>query len=480
MLFRLCGPGRSRLKRQRVSSSILDRWQEVLSRGGNRAAVFASTGSPERTYADIEEESLAVKEALTGLPHGAVVTICARNHPAWPALILGVWKAGCCALLADSSVSVDSLVAAERRCGSRARLGVSKDGSWKVEALENPPPDFGTWKPELIKLTSGTTAEPRPILFSTAQLEADCENICETMGIGADDVNYGIVAFSHSYGFSNLITPLLCRGIPLVAANDAMPRAIAEGLRVSPATVLPSVPAIFQALAGIDEDLAMPRLCISAGAPLRAATVAAFQERFERKIHSFYGASECGAICYDAGDEPVDIDGFVGQPMKGVELLAEAAGDGAPGAPVRVRSGAVCLTDLDGGLATGGVFHPPDLLAPHRGGWRIAGRTSDTINVAGRKVNPAEVERVLLLHPGVSESAVFGVPDTIRGEMVVAWVVAREGSRAEELMRHCAGLLAPWQTPREIRLVESLPVTARGKLSRRDLRKAHLAAPEEG
>lgn len=428
-----------------------------------------------RSFADIDRESDAVKAAIEGLPAGSVAAICAPNHPVWPALVLGVWKAGGCALLADRSSAIASVAEAERHCGARARLGISEDGNWMVEALENTPRDFGPWRPDLIKLTSGTTADPRPILFSEAQLEADCDNICETMGIGEGDVNYGIVAFSHSYGFSNLITPLLCRGIPLVAATDAMPRALAAGLRASGATVLPSAPAIFQALAGIEKDLTMPRLCISAGAPLRAATVAAFRERFGRKIHSFYGASECGAICYDATEEFVEVDGFVGTPVQGVEFVALDGEDETDGAAVSVRSGAVCLTDLDGGLVRDGMFHPPDRVAPHRGGWRIVGRISDTINVAGRKVNPAEVERALLQHSSVVEAAVFGVPDPSRGEVVVAWVVVRGGVAAEELMRHCAPLLATWQSPREIRLVDALPVNARGKISRRELRAAHLA-----
>jgi len=428
-----------------------------------------------RSFADIDRESDAVKAAIEELPGGSVVTICARNHPAWPALVLGVWKADCCALLADRSSAIASVTGAERHCGARARLGISEDGSWMVEPLENPPRDFGPWRPDLIKLTSGTTAEPRPILFSAAQLETDCDNICATMGIGEGDVNYGVVAFSHSYGFSNLITPLLCLGIPLVAATDALPRALAAGFRATGATVLPSAPAIFQAIAGIAEALPMPRLCISAGAPLRAATATAFRERFGRKIHSFYGASECGAICYDATDEPVEVDGFVGTPVRGVEFLAGDEGDESEGASVRVRSGAVCLTDLDGGLVSDGIFHPPDRVAQHGGGWLIVGRTSDTINVAGRKVNPAEVERVLLQHDGVVEAVVFGVPDPSRGEAVVAWAVAREEISAGDLMRHCATLLAPWQTPREIRLVDALPVNARGKISRRELRAAHLA-----
>ncbi len=63
------------------------------------------------------------------------------------------------------------------------------------------------------------------------------------------DINYGVAAFGHSYGFSNLVTPLIARGVQLVAAQDRFPRAIIEGLRSSGATVLPGAPALFRALA---------------------------------------------------------------------------------------------------------------------------------------------------------------------------------------------------------------------------------------
>ena len=65
----------------------------------------------------------------------------------------------------------------------------------------------------VLKLTSGTTGAPRAIRFTAAQLAADCEQICDTMGISDRDVNFGVIPLSHSYGFSNLLTPLLLRGV---------------------------------------------------------------------------------------------------------------------------------------------------------------------------------------------------------------------------------------------------------------------------
>src|SRR6266404_5373566 len=85
--------------------------------------------------------------------------------------------------------------------------GLISDGVHKIvnQAL----PEWGTNPPSLLKLTSGTTAAPRVIRFRSEQLLADCDQISETMGICDVDLNFGVIPISHSYGFSNLLTPLL-------------------------------------------------------------------------------------------------------------------------------------------------------------------------------------------------------------------------------------------------------------------------------
>lgn len=440
-------------------------WAAVLGDGGSRPAVLDPSGAVSMTFAGLDEASAEIARLFAIREPGMVVSLRAPNSAGWLANLLGIWKAGGCALLIDASLPQASAEAAERRCGARWRLG----GGGAV-ALRN---DGGTaWPFDVIKLTSGTTGEPRPLGFEAAQLVADCDQILGTMGIGTGDINYGLTAFSHSYGFSNLVTPLLCRGIPVVAAGDALPHAVADGLRASGATVLPSVPAVFQALASIDGDFSSLRLCISAGAMLRGSTGRRFRERFGRKLHSFYGASECGGICYDRSEELIDADGFVGTPMDGVELC-EIEDDESAGSRMAVRSPAVCASDFGAGSVRDGRFFPPDRLKRHGDGLRIVGRDSDAINVAGRKTQPGEIERVIRACPGVEDVVVFGVPDASRGQAVVAWVVG-EATR-ETVAAACGRGLAGWQVPREICLVSAIPLNARGKVSRLRIAAAHIA-----
>src|SRR5262249_5242313 len=139
-------------------------------------------------------------------------------------------------------------------------------------------------------------------------------------------------------------------------------------------------------------DLASPprwpeslRTVISAGAPLPAATAARFAERFARRAHVFYGASECGGIAYDR-DGGAALRGTVGTPIEGVTVDLDAEG------AVCVRSPAVGLTTipLPSERLHDGVFRSADLARfTPEGELRLAGRADALINVGGKKVQPA-------------------------------------------------------------------------------------------
>ena len=108
----------------------------------------------------------------------------------------------------------------------------------------------------------------------------------------------------------------------------------------------------------------------------------------------------------------------------------------------------------------------------------LTGRVSSFINVSGRKVNPMEVEKVLLEIPGVTEAKVLGVPCEIRGERLLACLVPkRPGISRVAIRKHCSGKLSAYKIPREIIFLDSLPVDSRGKVSRRLLEKVARNSP---
>ena len=462
------------------ANRLLEAWEEMLRtldgppfarEGRERAAIFDTHGNVQRTFTQIDEEARDFERNLfREFRAGDVIGIQVGNHPAWPALLLGCLRNGLVALPLERSMAERELADALRICRAAA-LATIENERVALRVLPHEAIDWGPDRPSLLKLTSGTTAAPRAIRFRSEQLLADCEQICETMGITAHDLNFAVIPLSHSYGFSNLLTPLLIRGVPMVLSRDRMPRAVLDDLARTNATVFAGMPVFYQAFSEMEEVPVFPklRLCLSAGAPLPLEVAKKFRRKFNQPIHSFYGSSECGGICYDR-NAPLLEQGFVGQPLQGVNL--ERLDPDAPATRVLVRSAAAgdgYFPEPDEEKLGQGRFVPDDLLSTGEEGFRIVGRISDLINVAGKKVNPAEVEAELLRFAGVRAAVVFGRDSTLRNEEVAACVVAGELVQESDLLEHCRARLSGWQVPKRIFFVSEIPVNERGKVNRREL-----------
>jgi long-chain acyl-CoA synthetase len=212
------------------------------------------------------------------------------------------------------------------------------------------------------------------------------------------------------------------------------------------------------------------------------STTRGFYDRFGLKIHSFYGTSETGGISFDEGDTIGAAD-TVGRPVPGVTItLRTDEGLPASSGRIHVRNGGVADGYVgesggefcDGGFLTGdyGTFDADGRLL-------LTGRVSSFINVAGKKVQPAEVEDVLREMPGVREVRVLGATDRQRGEQVAACIVGDPTGPALSVLavrKFCSARLAPYKIPRIIVCLDAIPVTARGKVDRRALEEAVRAA----
>lgn len=318
-------------------------------------------------------------------------------------------------------------------------------------------------KPRLIKLTSGSTGKPKGIVTSEANLIADCRNICQTMDIRPDDINLGAIPLSHSYGFSNLVMPLVMQGTALVVSNDYLPQTLLDHANRWRCTVAPLIPMVFEHLAAVAHgSFETVRTFLSAGAPLPPATSRRFRERFGSSIHSFYGCSECGGITYDRLGAAVER-GSVGAAMDGVTLDLD-------GTRLRVRGAAVALGYLSDAETfepfDDGAFQTDDLVELRDGEVVLTGRASDLINTAGKKVNPREIEAVILELDGVRQVKVYGEPAGARGEVVAAAVVATSDITREAIREFCRSRLSSHKIPRIVKLIESIPVDERGKVRR--------------
>ncbi|MGE3311097.1 MAG: class I adenylate-forming enzyme family protein [Limisphaerales bacterium] len=332
-----------------------------------------------------------------------------------------------------------------------------------------------------LKLTSASTGVSRMVAFTAAQLAADADQIVETMGLRPGWPNVAVISLAHSYGYSNLVLPLLLHGIPLVVAESRLPEALRRACRTRPEVTLPAVPVLWRQWFEAGSIPANIRLAISAGAPLAVSLERAIHERHGLKIHNFYGSTECGGIAYDSGCVPRSSETWVGHPMRGVDLSVGA--DGC----LEVRGASVGLGYVPPDtLHLGhGRYRSHDLVEVSHSGVSLLGRATDLINVAGRKVAPETIERAVSAIPGVAACLVFGVPEQVAGrnEHIVA-IVAPSGDAASglDLDRIRADLLQglpAWQIPREWKVVEKIPANTRGKISRDAWRQRYLAGELE-
>jgi len=452
-----------------MSNPLLERWEKVCRDQADSPAILAADGSVLRSFSQIEAEARDFQPRLREIPSGSVLALQPGNSPRWPALLLAAFRQGLVPLPLGRHMEEAELRQALELSSAALLLKIQPGQSeleWVPLASTPSPVEAG-----FLKLTSGTTSAPRLVRFAVDQLVADCDQICETKGITDDDLNYGVIPFSHSYGFSNLLTPLLCRGVRLVASEDRMPRAILEGLARTGATVFPGTPTFFQTFGEMQNAPKLPalRLCISAGAPLTPPVAIRFHERFGHKVRTFYGSSECGGIAYDSAAELITEPGYVGQPMQGVSITPLESG------LIEVRSPAVGLGYFpapEPASFSSGRFIPGDLVQITPSGLFLTGRASEIINVAGRKLNPLEVEAELMKCPGVKQAVVFGVSSGLRGETPIVCVA---GDITTQIIAQFAQRqLSEWQRPRDYWIVGEIPANDRGKISRRELAKRYL------
>lgn len=328
-----------------------------------------------------------------------------------------------------------------------------------------------------LKLTSATTGVPRLVGFTAAQLEADVEKIVEMMGLRPDLPNLGVISLAHSYGFSNLVLPLLLHGIPLILAESALPEALRQAVCGWEGVTLAAVPALWKSWNDANAIPASVRLAISAGAALPIALEEAVFSRTGLKIHNFYGATECGGIAYDPTNEPRQEEAWVGEVMPGIKL--STLDDGC--LEVSGKSVGYGYIPADLRHLKDGRYRTRDLAKVGPDGVRLNGRASDLINVAGRKVAPEAIESVLMKFPGVRACVVFGAPDagTARQDRVVAVVAASNGVTESALRAHAIHWLPDWQVPREWRRVSEIPPNVRGKVARATWRSRFLAGELE-
>lgn len=282
------------------------------------------------------------------------------------------------------------------------------------------------------------------------------------------------------------LLPVVLVGASIVVMRRFDPDGCCELIRRHAVTTMFAVPTMYTML--VDQKaaelraLASLRVCSVAGAPIAAEVVGAFESLTGATLLNIYGATEAGAIAREMLGAPrrAGCAGTLGGTVE-TRILDAQGQPVPPGTPgeIVVRGLTVTPGYWEAGRVNrdslpDGWFHTGDVGILEDGFLRVVDRIKDMIITGGANIYPAEIEDVIRRHPKVSMVAVIGAPDRVKGELAVAYVVARQAGALSvaELEAHCRDQLASYKVPRRYVLVEALPLTQTGKVRKAELRQA--------
>ena len=328
--------------------------------------------------------------------------------------------------------------------------------------------------PALIAYTSGTTGAPKGAVLRHANLLASAHALRLAWRWSPDDRLVLALPLFHMHGLGVGINGTLTAGAQVVIRPGFDATDVYDAISAHGASLFFGVPTMYARLAKSArlDELSALRLAVSGSAPLPDVLWHEVAQRSGQHILERYGMTETVMLVsnpHDGERRP----GAVGFALPGVELaISETSGELAVRGP-NVFDGyweraAANAEAFDGA----GWFLTGDIAARDPDGYlRIVGRSKDLIISGGYNVYPREVEDVLRAHPTVNDVAVVGLPSPRWGEQVTAFVVANEPVDVAALMEFAAGQLARYKQPKEIRLVDSLPRNALGKVLKSELRQ---------
>ena len=514
--------------RLNIAHNCLDRWAD-----GDRVACIWESESGAGgtvTFRELREQANRTANGLRalGLEGGDRVALCLPMTPEILPILYGCFKAGLTAVpifagfgpgaiatrLVDSGARVLFTAELLERRGKRIPLAAKMPefagktivlGAEWQEFLNGQPAEFATEALEaearaFILYTSGTTGKPKGTVHTHA---GSLAQMGKEIWLGFDhregdrffwlsDIGWMMgpwtILGNHLFGG----TIFLYDGAPDYPGPMRLWETI-DRHGITTFGVSPTAIRVLSKSAGELPAMGSLRLLGSTGEPWDDASWLWFFERVGRR--------RCPIINISGGTEIVGSFLF---PLPIQALKPSSLGGPAPGMstevvdesgiPVRGRKGYLVCTRPAPSMTRGiwgdparyietywsrfpGMWYHGDWASVDEDGhWFLHGRADESMNVAGRKVGPAEVEEAMMQHPGVAEAAVIGVPDELKGEAIVGFAVARPGTTldAAAVVRTVVEVLGPTFRPREIVVVAELPKTQSGKIVRRLIRQKYL------
>lgn len=326
--------------------------------------------------------------------------------------------------------------------------------------------------PVLLCYTSGSSGRPRGVPLSGRMCTATDNALDGVARLTADDVVLQLLPQYHVGGWTVLPLLALARGATLVLEPDFDPARTLRLIAAHRVSVTMAVPAMYRTMlaAAEDAELSSLRLAICGGGALPPELARSWWA-LGVPLCQGYGLTEAGpnVLCVPPA-EVHSSAGFAGVPYPGVEVALAGVPAGPGRGELLVRGGGT-FAGYWHGPRHHGWLHTGDLAERDQRGWyRIVGRLDDRYVAGGENVHPAEVERVLLAHPAVTDAAVVDVPDQRWGAVGVAFVVASTALEPESVRGWCRQRMAGFKVPARVLVVPGLPRTGIGKVCRDLLR----------
>ncbi len=358
----------------------------------------------------------------------------------------------------------------------------------KISSDREPPQVAIDPKRDVVALpySSGTTGTAKGVMLSHRNLVAMQRQMLSVEGTSERDITIAVLPFFHIYGLSVILLLALYRGATLVTYPRFEMQSFLTAIERHRVTRLPLVPPLILRLAREPSlgnfDLSSVRVVTSGAAPLPSEAADALRKRMPCLVKQGYGMTELSPGGHmhpeDQGDPPPGSVGLL-HPNTECRLVDATTGQDAPvgaegeiwyrgpqvmkGYLNRPAETAGAIT-LDGWLRTGDIGRIDD-----RGYLYVVDRLKELIKYKGFQVAPAELEALLLTHPGVADAAVIPSPDPEAGEVPKAFVVRKPGTETTEgeLQDFVAKRVIHYKRIRGIEFVDEIPKSPTGKILRR-------------
>jgi long-chain acyl-CoA synthetase len=490
-------------------------YEQAQTRPEHTAVVY---GEERIAYADLVEriERLASGLSQRGIGPGDAVALVLADDPWFVASFHAITALGAIVVPVNPafkqaelefnfrSTGVRAIVSDERAAGVCERIAAGLQGGVEVittstahgqahtldalleeGAAERLAPR-GAQETFVYQFSSGSTGRPKRVPRTHGQCAAEA-GMYESLGLTHEDRIFCAIPLFHTWGMGACLFGAAASGATIVILQEPQPfllkrRQALELIERERATIFPGVPFNFRLMAEAPSaaDLSSLRLCFSAGTALPREAFEAFGERFGVLVRQLYGSTETGMITANMSDDPVSTFESVGSPVQGVtvEIVDD---DGSPLPVGEIGEVTVASPASSSGYAGAdeasreafrdGRYFTGDLgLLDDDGLLYLQGRKKLLIEVGGYKVDPIEVQDVIVAHPAVNEAIVVGVASETAGEETVKAVVVPASDCEEgELIAFCRERLANFKVPKAVEFRDEIPTSPLGKVLRKYL-----------